>query len=466
MPQSIGSTQAIGNTTDAQLQQADTSTAPPVQSRVHSAQRRRSSKLLAKRKHRRDPSRALVTPPVSRPLADSIAPPPDPLDIVDSPEYPSFLFPSGASVDHRASNLVTPYAAFPSNVSARSPPFIDPLLVDPNVQLRQNPRRDTITDAPVLSQGFSNIVTYGSIDLSGDTALEGLNKSESPSGGSSRQRTPDFDALSHGPSSLAHRTAPGPSQPTVAALAAAAAAAAGEMYLLNSVSSGSGSSTGRLTPPLNDVNRVSDPAGVAEAATAAATAAAESASAAAGVVDGVDLSAVGVQQPVLPSRPSHNAMDVVIPDTSPSQTGRPQKPQRTVKWLSEPGIVLSTGMVRGAQSLHTQRHVFEDAMKKLDMDGGNRGMKNGAKRENRLNRPVQDVSANRSVGTSDLLSALGVSEDMFRRGPDAMGDLDMPRDEFGMFDSIDLSQFDQTGPTANAFSLPEYRHRTLDSDEG
>lgn len=314
------------------------------------------------------------------------------------------------------------------------------------------------------------MLPYEDIDV--ETALEGLNgsKDSSGSGGSSRRKTPDIEILQRQsslrppPNTPQAPYVPQTSQaPNVAVVAAAAAAAAaGEMYLLNSVSSGPGSSREpRVTPPLNDVSGTSDPAGVAEAARAAA----ESAAAA------VDLGSAGSSSRAVSSAKPSNLATAAEMQTIGSANGRSERLQRTSRRMNKPLSVESGGVGKTTQfqAQAAQRQKFDEEVRRLDMDTGSSRFAKGAVRvESRLDRPTQEPLTSGGDVNSDVLGQIsdGGGVEVLQSGADVMGDLEMSGNDFGMFDSIDLAQFDQNSGCGLEYPLSDFRSRVLDSDEG
>lgn len=303
------------------------------------------------------------------------------------------------------------------------------------MQCRSDHDRQSFADIPIHS--LDQMLYYGVIDLSSSTSLDALNPSSKSVSAQASQDSIQQKARNQNDAPLAAlqaaaaRFSNNTPETNVFAVAAAAAAAAGELYLLNSVSSGSGSS--RTSPPLNDVP---DPAGVAEAATAAA------------------------ESTVAASRPMRTL-------ETPTEMYENQNgclgqgcPTRVVRRLSEP--LVGRG---GCGGQATQRQIFAEEIHKLDMD---HGVGHGARlgnREHRTSQMRQEGMGNRGDGSSDLLGQIGM-DDMLRRGSsDAISELDMARDDFG-FDSMDLGQFESNGYASPGFSLPEYKTKELDWDEG
>lgn len=334
-------------------------------------------------------------------------------------------------------------------------------MVDQNSNFQGLQDRSYPSAGGSLEQDLS-VLPYGSIDnldLSGDTALNGLNESgqdSSGSGSSSGRKTPEFEIMQrHAALRPPPNTPQAPNVKLVAA-AAAAAAAAGELYLLNSVSSGSGSSREQIiTPPLNDVSRAPDPAGVAEAATAAA----ESAAAA------VDMDvAANTSEAVMLKKEPHLSTDVdmQVDEAVRCRTGKSEQVVRHMneEFLSETG---GHGKTSHQQTQVTRRQrldeaTLDEAIRRLDNDTGpSRPPKIEARIETRFHRSTQEPLSREA--NPDMLGHMpdgGGAEILQRGGPDAMEDLEMPGNEFGMFDSIDLSQFEQNSGGGLGYLLSEY----------
>lgn len=422
-----------------------TNPSPPQTSapRTQASPKRRSSKFLTKRKYRRPSQRPVSSitplrfPPGNTPHAHSSA------GILQSGDYPGLLFP--------VSNVSAPYPPFGADNPVSAPPS-DPLMADQNPCFQAlHDRHESAGASPLTNE--LNLFSYGSmenLDLSGDTALDGVNgsgKDSSGSGSSSRRKTPDFELFHHQntprPPPNTPQVQPAPNVTVVAA--AAAAAAAGEQYLLNSVSSGSGSPRERrISPPLNDVGRVPDPAGVAEAATAAA----ESAAAA------VDMggSANAAEAPGS-TKGSRLSTDVGMHgmESASGRLGRSQHVthQLTDAFLSESG---APGRATFYQTQQSRRQrldeaTLDEAMRRLDNDtgtGASRNPKTMTSGEQRLHRSGQErLTRDGNAGVLGQMPDESGSEILTRGGSDVMEDLDMPGNEFGMLDSLDLSQFDQ-----------------------
>lgn len=341
-------------------------------------------------------------------------------------------------------------------------------MVDQNQTDQALQDRQYSADGGTLVQGF-NMLPYEDIGLSVDTALEGLNgsgKDSSESERSSRRKTPDVEILQrqaslkpppNTPQALQAQQA----QKVAVVAAAAAAAAAGEMYL-NSVSSGTGlSREHRMTPPLNCVSRAPDPAGVAEAARAAAESA----------VAAVDLGGPGTASQAVPStKPSNLTADAGMQAIGGANR-RSERSQRTSRRMNRSLLSGPSGLGKATQlqAQATQQQKFDEEVRRLGMDnGGTRAAKGAVRVESRLDRPTQEPLTSGGEVNSDVLGQIsdGGGVEMLQSGPDVMVDLEMPGNDFAMFDSIYLSHFDQNSGSGLGYPLSNYRSRLVDSDEG
>lgn len=308
------------------------------------------------------------------------------------------------------------------------------MLDEPATQFRSDHDRQSFTDPPI--HNFDHMLAYGVIDLSSSTSLDVRNPSSGSASAQASQDSIPQKAQNQNSLSLAALQAGAARFPSntletnVFAAAAAAAAAAGELYLLNSVSSGSGSS--RTSPPLNDV---ADPAGVAEAATAAAE------------------SAVAASRPM---RTVETATEMFGNETEYSGQGHPARVSRL---FSE--LLIGRG---GSSDQAVGGQIFDEEMRKLEIDYE---VGHGGRLENKGHRMVQSRqqgTGSRVNCNNDLLGQIGVDDMLKRESSDTIGELDMARDDFG-FDAMDLGQFEASGYASPGFSLSEHRTKELDWDE-
>lgn len=247
------------------------------------------------------------------------------------------------------------------------------------------------------------------------------------------------------------------------AAAAAAAAAAGEFYLLNSGSSGSASSREqRMTPPVLDTNRGPDPAGVAQAATAAAqsTVAAVDREGTAGVIS--------------------SAQETQASKSANLETGRGDdnlqpREGNTTRQMNDVRMVDNEASHKESHpsAFAPTRQRFDEIstgedMRRLENDHGNGHISKAPSQiECRFDRLSQyPLSTQPNTDVLGEMTVGGGGEILQRGGHDIMDDLEMPEHEFGMFDSIDLSQFEQSSGGGLGYALSDYRSRLLDSDEG
>lgn len=390
---------------------------PPVQSTTP----KRRPRQIAKRKARREPVHTSqpinnLCPASSDPQQGQIPRP----ELVQVGDYsPYFNSISAAAYDQKLQQPPTsPLVTLSPDVLHVSQSFNDPLLMDSAV---------------------SNTLEYDSIELFPDNVVENLNDtSHGPSDAACA--LPSASATTLGTTS--HDLGASSPQPhleqryqkqNIAAVAAAAAAAAGEMYLLKTVSPGSGPSHERSTPPLSDISRAPDPAGVAEAATVAAQSAASA----------VNLTAQALTNKMA-SIPTEG-----VPE-APLSAGRIKV---RMKRESDP-----------TQTLSLQR--FNEAVQRLEVDGG-RGVVKG---NEPLCRPVQKAEG--QEGSTELAAQISLCDNDVLRPGDMMGDMEFPRGAFeSVFGPVDVANFEQNGSGTmgsggSEFVPFEFRGRSPESDEG
>lgn len=350
-----------------------------------------------------------------------------------------------ATNDDPSDDTLSPFLYPPPDNFAQD--LTDPLLLDAS--------RDTgVADAPIALD-LSALLPYDGLDIP-------TNVPSPP-----HRKTPDIDDLRLGP-----RTPPPPPatpvlrQPASSSIAAAAAAAAaaGELYLLHAL------------PPRHAQPVVprppTDPAvGVAAAATAAAQSAAF---AAAEERPGAPPLAPPVRRPRRPSARRRPRRDVASTAAAAAAAA-----------ASAPGYALA----------EAQRRVFDEAVLKLGRGGAIAPPENGT--------VVSGVSAisGRPLALTPLLpssplpptnppslpspppqsSQPSQSQPQSLTAPEhaapdaavaaAVAEEDMlmeMREDFAVFDQIDLAAFDRTvnaGPgSAGALGVPDFRTRTLDPD--
>lgn len=189
----------------------------------------------------------------------------------------------------------------------------------------------------------------------------------------------------------------------------------------------------------------------------AATAAAQSATAA----SVVDLEAIQAMGATKPSPFASEAFEDAVTGAGISRAATNSRISRRTS--AEPTALPSQRPPSGTAALAQQR-IFDEAVKKLEHTARVRG-RLAPKSEDAFTDPMQD-GRDRTEASSDIMTPMSyVGEDMLRRS-DVMRDLEIPKDDFGVFDSIDLSPFDQNSSGALGYATPDYRGHSLELDDG
>lgn len=367
------------------------------------------------------------------------------------------------------------FSTFDPDGSAAPPP-VDPLAGDNTATFQpMQDRAFQSGDTPLAQDlGILSYSNIDSMDVSEDAQLDGQSGIEKdPSVGFSSLKRKNHEY------GIVRRQTPGQRPPsgtargqrapevTVMAAAAAAAAAAGEFYLLNSGSSGSGSSREqRMTPPLHDQNPGLDPAGVAQAATAAAES----------TVAAVDREGLVNQGAVLATIPSVQTRGIPVGvEMDQCDVSRQRRETNTSAQMHD-AIMVEQDMDRKSRTsdgfASTRQRVEEmtmgDGGHRLELDQDNSlDRKPPMHVENRFDRlPAEQLHTQQSTDVLGDMTVGGSGEILQRGGQGLMDDLEMPGNEFSMFDSIDLSHFDHNTGSGLGYALVDYRSKPLDSDEG
>ncbi|PXF49097.1 B-box zinc finger protein 19 [Gracilariopsis chorda] len=291
------------------------------------------------------------------------------------------------------------FVPLPTEIADAAKSLCDPLIISGEPPM-QPLGRDPLAEPDPNSIDLSKVVTCPSLDPDPeDCVLEEQLKPPTTTPLPTKAPSKLLKTEPHSSVDYIHGTP----QPSITVMAAAATAAA-ERYLLETTSPAS-SSCERLSNPAIECGRGLDPGGVAEAATAAA----ESAAAA------VDIGSVPARRSIVSGR-HHFA--------------------RLPRHASEPILPLRAA---------AQKHVFDEAMRRLDIAARKPRLKDEVfipntrrtavvNRPNDAGAPVQELNAH-EYGRRDVLM-----------------DLETPKEEFLVFDPLDLSQYDQSDPHTLEFS--------------
>ncbi|KAI0562347.1 hypothetical protein FGB62_61g157 [Gracilaria domingensis] len=312
-------------------------------------------------------------------------------DLFHANDYSSLLDEQPTSPSPHVSIDTLPFSSYPTEIAEAAKSLCEPLLIteEPNIQPME---ADPLAEPESCTLDLSNILSNASLDLTTDDNLHHVNmRPPPPSPYVTPVPVPAANAV-HSPVRRTHT----PAQHSITAAVAAAATAAAEMYLLNT---GPHANASHAKASMVDVGRVVDPGGVAAAATAAAE---------------VEMSSLSSQ-----------ALD-----------SRVQQRVPLLRHVSEPILPLRAA---------AQQHVFDEAMRRLDMDLV----------KHRVKDEIHVVGGQQHFGTThgqNNVLASGHEYANFELGRRLAGhDIERQREELAAFASLRPLQFDQTLSSSQAF---------------
>lgn len=341
--------------------------------------------------------------------------------------------------------------AFSTELIPQSHSFGDPIIINNDTESAVDPFGD---DTGNMELG--NIGSYSRFGLENEPLSEVQKHTSSPQDSTEKELKENPSTKMREPSDPL-QTEQNPNSndqrsiSSVAAVAAAAAAAAGELYLLNSVSSGSTSSQNPFSPQSDSLNAVSDPAGVAAAATAAAQSA----------VARTDF------RPTLQtngqSDGSGNTVENTGPNSSESLPGafhqESQSRENSVSLLQDSIMTKSDDLIRAEQQ------VFDEAVRKLETNNSHMQPEEITGKEEVASVIIDRTEESGQVESNHPPSISDGVDDSLHN--DASLELDLPRPDFDMFDSIDLTNFDHNGSESPDIATTDYHDQesSLDLDD-
>ncbi|CAN8076470.1 unnamed protein product [Agarophyton chilense] len=309
-----------------------------------------------------------------------------------------------------------PFSSPPTEIAEAAKSLCEPLLItgEPSIHPLEP---DPLAELDSCPLDLGNVMPCTSLDPSTDDSEHHVNLRTPPS---SPYRPPNSAPSDHAVvnSSVSHPVGrnDNPNQSCKTAAVAAAVTAAAEMFLLNNAPHETASKEKERS--LIEASRVVDAGGLA----AAATAAAESAAAA-------------VEMSILTSHPSSSEAEPRV---------------RLPRHASEPVLPLR---------MAAQQHVFDEAMRRLDIDLVNHRIKD----DMHVSNGKQLFGA--CDGTNHVLASIHdyISNEFGRR--DVLDDSNIQKEEFTSFTSLPLSHFDQSHLSSFAFESEVEFCAPLDSEE-